>query len=410
MGETRYDIIDADQHILEPPHIWKEYVPKKYQEHAPKLVKDHEGGDAWDHGTGAPHPIGLVCTPGQRFEDFRWFGNTYDSIRPGCYEGKARLKDMDIDGVDAAIIYPPERTIFRWLGHPDPDVSLAGIEAYNSFAFDEFCAADRTRLFPMYKIPSLGIDTALKHVKKAVQKGARGVLLGSWPNGSEVITDEDDRFWAACVEHGLPVHIHILMGSREALIKERSGGQSVTSDLRARGGRARSVGIGLASGIFTPVPPQIGQLIFSGAFDRFPELKVVLVEVGVGWIPHFLEILDDRYWRNRNWAGIELKEVPSYYWRKNFLATFMHDFVGIRLRHDVGVQNMMWSSDYPHHGNDWPYSRRLIDDMMKGVDSAERYDMVAGNAARILHLDEPSVSKDGAQRASRVRRKVAAAR
>jgi hypothetical protein len=141
MRQTRYNIIDADTHILEPPHIWKEYVPKKYQEYAPKLVKDSAGGDAWDHGTGSPDPIGLVSTPGKQFEEFSWFGVTYDSIRPGCYDGKERVKDLDIDGVDASIIFPPERTIFRWLGQPDPKVSLAGIDAYNEFAFEEFAAA-----------------------------------------------------------------------------------------------------------------------------------------------------------------------------------------------------------------------------------------------------------------------------
>ena len=397
MGQNKYEIIDADQHILEPPHIWKEYLPKKYQKLAPKLVKDHEGGDAWDRGTGSADPIGLVSTPGKRFEDFAWFGVTYDSIRPGCYEGKGRAEDLTIDGVDASIVFPPERTIFRWLGQPDPDASLAGVDAYNSFAFDEFAAADRKRIFPMYQIPSLGVKTAVKYVKKAAQKGARGVLLGSWPNGGEMVSEEDDAFWAACVDNGLPVHIHIILDSRENLVKQHAVTQAVTAGLKSQAVRQRALAR-LASGVFTSTPPQIGQLVFNGTFDRFPELQIVLVEVGVGWIPHFLEIMDDRYWRNRGWVGLELKELPSYYWHQNFAATFMHDFTGVQLRHSVGVQNMMWSSDYPHHGNDWPYSRRLIDDMMSGVEASERYDIVAGNAARIYHLAQPAASKNGARR------------
>jgi predicted TIM-barrel fold metal-dependent hydrolase len=383
---SAYRIVDADTHILEPPDIWKKHLPAKYQKYAPKLRRDHEGGDAWDHGTGSLDPIGLVTTPGKRFEDFKWFGVKYSEARKACYNGPARIKDMDIEGVDAIVTFPPERTIFRWLGNPDPDVSLAGIDAYNEFAFDEFAAADRTRIFPMYQIPSLGLDTAVRYVKKASKAGARGVLLGTWPNGSDGITDEDDKFWAACVEHRLPVHVHIMLESRDALLKQQSGTQSATTGLQAIAARKRA--IASYAGVFTRVTPIVSQFAFSGVFDRFPELQVVFVEIGVGWIPHFLEMMDDRYWRNRNWVGFDIKQPPSYYWHSNMAATFMHDHSGIALRHAVGVNNMMWSTDNPHHGNDWPYARKIISEMMHTVDPVERHQLVAGNAMRIYRLDE----------------------
>ncbi len=390
-----YNIIDADTHILEPPNIWKKHLPAKYQQYAPKLRRDHDGGDAWDHGTGSLDPIGLVTTPGKRFEDFKWFGVKYSEARKACYNGAARIKDMDIEGVDAIVTFPPERTIFRWLGNPDPDVSLAGIDAYNEFAFDEFAAADRSRIFPMYQIPSLGIDTAVKYVKKAAQAKARGVLIGTWPNGSDGITDADDKFWAACVEHGLPVHVHIMLESRDALLKQQSGTQSATTGLQAIAARKRA--IASYAGVFTRVTPIISQFAFSGVFDRFPDLQVVFVEIGVGWIPHFLEMMDDRYWRNRTWVGFDIKRPPSYYWHSNMAATFMHDHSGIALRHAVGVNNMMWSTDNPHHGNDWPYARKIISEMMHTVDPVERHQMIAGNAARIYKLEGLTLSKNGKQ-------------
>ncbi|MCA1830032.1 MAG: hypothetical protein LC663_00750, partial [Actinobacteria bacterium] len=180
---TTYKIISADTHITEPPDIWENHLPKNLHEHAPKLVKDHEGGDAWLYaGSDNPDPIGLTTTPGKRFEDFRWHGVTYDSVRPGCFNGKARLEDMDIDGVDAEIIFPPQRTIGHWLGNPDDDLVRAGVDAYNSFAFDEF-AADPRRQFPMYQIPSTGIEDAVKYVGKAKEKGAKGVVISCWPSG-----------------------------------------------------------------------------------------------------------------------------------------------------------------------------------------------------------------------------------
>jgi len=134
------------------------------------------------------------------------------------------------------------------------------------------------------------------------------------------------------------------------------------------------------------VPDTISQFIFSGVFERFPALRVALIETGVGWIPHFLESMDDRYWRNRGWGGIELANPPSYYWYANMAASYVSDPVGIRLRHDVGVDNMMWSSDYPHHVNDWPYSRKLINLTLGGVQADERAKIIGDNAARIFEL------------------------
>jgi predicted TIM-barrel fold metal-dependent hydrolase len=153
--------------------------------------------------------------------------------------------------------------------------------------------------------------------------------------------------------------------------------------------------------VFTRVTPIISSFLFSGVFDRIPKLQLVFVEVGVGWIPHFLEMVDDRYWRNRNWVEFEIDQPPSTYWYSNCAATFMHDHSGITLRHSVGVGNMMWSSDNPHHGNDWPYARKLISEMMADVDPSERSQLVAGNAARIYGLDKikrPAAGANGAVR------------
>jgi len=136
------------------------------------------------------------------------------------------------------------------------------------------------------------------------------------------------------------------------------------------------------------VPPTLGNMIFQGVFDRFPDLKVILIETGVGWIPHFLEQLDDRYWRNRGWGEINIKEPPSYYWYKNFAATFIMDVIGLQIRHAVGVENMMWSTDYPHHGCDWPYSRKVINETFVGIDPTERQKILAGNAVRLWNLDK----------------------
>ncbi len=118
-------------------------MASKYQDQAPQLAKDRAGGDAWlIPGHANPDPIGLVATPGMPWDQFRWFGVTYEEARTGCYDGAARLDDMDADGVDAEILFPPQRTVGHFLGADDPDFVLAGVDAYNNFLFEQFCAPD----------------------------------------------------------------------------------------------------------------------------------------------------------------------------------------------------------------------------------------------------------------------------
>ncbi|GIU89725.1 MAG: amidohydrolase [Acidimicrobiia bacterium] len=386
---TDQRIVDADCHILEPPDIWSNWLPSKFQDKAPKLVKDPEGGDAWLTAVGGdPDPIGLVSTPGMPFDKFRWFGVTYEEARPGCYNGEARLADMDIDGVWAEILFPPQRTMSHFLGDDDDDFVLAGVEAYNNFLFEEFCAPDPKRLVGLAQIPSLGIDQSIDALRKAKARGAKGVLISNWPSGNDNLSRDDDPFWAAAVDEGLPVSIHINIISRRqrsASRKAAAAKGNVLYDMRSEATRAKAIG-GM-SHVFSMAANSITSMLFTGVFERFPELQVCWIETGVGWLPHFLECLDDRWWRNRKWGDLPLTEPPSFYWYRNNAASFITDRSGIALRHQAGVDNIMWSSDYPHHGNDWPYSRKVIEETMGGIPSDEKAKIVGGNAARIWKLD-----------------------
>src|SRR4051794_31827500 len=381
-------IVSADAHVLEPPHIWETWLPKQYHDKAPRLAKDHEGGDAWQFaGSPDPDPIGLVTTPGLPYDQFRWTGVTYEQARRGCYDGTARLADMDLDGVDVEILFPPQRTIGHFLGDDDDDFVRAGVDAYNDFLWDEFCAPDRSRLVGMAQMPSTGVDDMIETLRKAKARGFKGVVISCWPSAGDGISDADDPFWAAAAEEGMPVCIHINLTGREARQRARAVSRQSLYGRGAQPAKANAKAVGGLAGVFSTVPNTIGQLIFTGVFERFPDLQVPLIETGVGWIPHLLEQMDDRYWRNRSWGNIPITEPPSYYWFRNLSATFINDRNGIANRNAVGVDNMMWSTDYPHHGNDWPYSRKVINDAMADVSADDRHKILAGNAIRIFNLD-----------------------
>jgi predicted TIM-barrel fold metal-dependent hydrolase len=217
-----------------------------------------------------------------------------------------------------------------------------------------------------------------------------------WPSGGDSISDADDPFWQAAADERMPVCIHINLISRRARQKQRAAASKASAAGGAKGekgiygGKAAKANAKAVAGlgsVFSVVPSTIGQLIFTGVFERFPELHVSMIETGVGWIPHFLEQIDDRYWRNRSWGNIPLTQPPSYYWFKNMSATFISDRNGIENRYGAGVDNIMWSTDYPHHGNDWPYSRKTINDMMGDIPADEKAKICADNAVRIFNLE-----------------------
>ncbi|HME71071.1 MAG TPA: amidohydrolase family protein [Myxococcota bacterium] len=370
-----YRLIDADCHTLEPPHLWEHYLPAEFHDRAPKLVKDEEGGDAWSFGSGKPLMyIGLVATPGMRYEDIRWRGYTYDTIRKGCWDGKARLEDMNLDGVDAEFLYPSQRTMYHFMGNPDLDFHRAGVRAYNDWLAGEFCSNDPERLFGLAQIPNVGVDEAIREMQRCREKGFRGVILTAWPSGGDTLGLEDDRFFAAAQDLAMPISIHIRI--------VRPGRKS-TGALEGPGAIANMALAGM-----TLFPEVMSEIIVSGVHDRFPKLTFLGVETDVGWIPAALEQLDNFYWRNRAHTGIQIKRLPSEYFHDHWVCTFIHDRVGIRNRYDVGVRNMAWSTDYPHHGNDWPYSRKVVGEMFDGVPARERYEICAGNMVRAYALGQ----------------------
>jgi predicted TIM-barrel fold metal-dependent hydrolase len=369
-----YRLIDADCHTLEPPHLWETWLPRAFRDRAPRLVKDEEGGDAWSFGEGKPLMyIGLVATPGMRYEDIRWKGYTYDTIRKGCFDGRARLEDMDIDGVDAEFIYPSQRTMYAFMGNDDADFHIAGVRAYNDFMAEEFCAADPERLFFLAQMPNLGVKAMIAEAERCREQGARGVIISTWPSGKDDLCADDDEFFAAAQDMGMPVSIHINI-QRKRNPKIKLEGPAAIGTMALAGMMA--------------FPPILCELIMSGLFDRNPKLRIIGVETDVGWIPTVLEQLDNFYWRNRTHTGVRLGRLPSEYFHDNFVCTFITDRVGVVNRHSVGVRNMAWSTDYPHHGCDWPYSRKVASEQLQGVPADERHLICAGNMVRLYDLPQ----------------------
>jgi predicted TIM-barrel fold metal-dependent hydrolase len=376
-----YKIVSTDSHLEISPDRWRDYVDAEFREYTPRVVKLPNGGDAWlMPGKTDPVPLGLNFSAGRGFENLKISGLSYEEGLVGSGGPDQRLQEMDLDGIDAEILFPAvsgQRTLDT--GAIPGEAYYGIVRGYNDWLSD-FCKEDPDRLLGIALLPTSGLDDAIAEMRRvSLLPGIRAVILHRWPNGSGGPSPDDDRFWAATLEARMPLTAHVTFGS------------GVLEDRRM----PKQDGISLMN--FAPINAMMTkglpnayekmQLITEGIFDRFPALQFFFAEIAIGWIPYLMERSDDEYMRHRYWAGIEMEHEPSWYLKRNFHWGMWIDRVGLRNRDLIGVDHIQWSTDFPHVVTDWPNSRRQIEEEFADIPADERHKMICGNAVRYFHLD-----------------------
>ena len=293
-------------------------------------------------------------------------------MRPGAYDPKARLEDMDTDGVYAEVLYfgGPVTNLVK-----DPELRGFIVRRYNDWML-ELSKAAPTRLVGLAHIPLLDINEGMNELRRVAKLGLRGFHIDPFPDerGGKALWDPAyEPFWSLVEETGMPMSFHIV-GPRKANVRE-------TFMNPTPGIKETFIAIAPLS-----IVEVVSTLTFTGILERHPKLNYVLVECGIGWIPYFLERMDQTFNKHRFWTKSVIKEKPSHYWYRQGYATFITDLAGIAERHRAGIDNIMWSTDYPHSDSTWPKSREALAQHFDGVPPAERAKIAGGNAARLYHL------------------------
>ena len=379
-----YRIISADSHLQLAAERWTHHIPAKYRDQAPRTVRLPDGTDTTVindksfrfHG-------GLVGRP---YENRSPVGGRFENS-PGAGSPEQRLREQDVDGIDGEVLYTYVQGPSFYGGIGDLAAYKATIHAWNEFLAEEYCAVAPKRLIGMGLLPDTSVDEAISEMVYCARAGLKGVYLSKYPSGGEYPTPEDDRFWAAALDLDMPLTGHVEFASKTPVrrsyrydydLDEVAGGVDPFSKFTQYA--VRGAGNAL-------------QMIFTGVFDRFPELRFYFAETQVGWIPHFLDILDDQYDRTIHWAerlvGMKkLDRKPSEYISEHFSWGFMRNIAGVRVRDQIGVENMMWATDFPHAETDWPESQDVIEEIFVGVPEDELQKMLGGNAIAYFHLDQ----------------------
>jgi predicted TIM-barrel fold metal-dependent hydrolase len=382
-----YRFISADSHYESPPEHWTHRVAKQYRDRAPRRIKLANGKDALAL-EGRPLIYGGTSLFGGRAPEV--FDPTildYDNT-PGCGPVEQRLREQDQDGIDAEVLFALD---VRNSAIRDKAALIAVVQGFNDFFAEEYCAVDRDRLIGMAVLPNVGVAEDIAEMERCQRLGLKAAWLTTFPSGKGFPLAEDDRFWAAALDLGMPLVVHTgfpnKVGSRETSLfkypKEPEGEQRPPTDFVQRFARQAPHHSGSV---------EVSQLIVAGVFDRFPKLQIYWAENNVGWLPYFGEQIDKEYETNHFWAermlGLpKLKRKPSEYLKENAHWGFFEDRIGMKLRHEIGVDRIMWSTDFPHVVTRWPNSLKVLDSQMTAVPSDEKRKMAADNAIKFFHLD-----------------------
>jgi predicted TIM-barrel fold metal-dependent hydrolase len=382
-------VVDADSHMTERHDLFTSRAPKGYEERVPH-VERIDGEDMWViEGTsfGRAGSGGTVDHDGKKHPFFESQGGDWgiDDVHPAAWNAVARLKLMDEIGIDTQVLYPNSIGLGgQNLANNIHDRTLLRlcVEIYND-AMAEVQQESGNRLLPMPIMPAWDIEACVREAQRCGDLGFRGVNMTADPqdSGSPDLGDRAwDPFWETCGGLNLPVHFHIgasqtslayygttFWPSQDDYVKPAIGGAS----------------------LFQNNSRLLINSAYSGMFDRHPNLKMVSVESGIGWVPFMLEAMDYELEENAPKYFAKLQKLPSEYFRDNWWATFWFETGRGDLQHlvdAVGEDKIMFETDFPHPTCLHPSPVEMVREKMATLRPQSRRKIMGGNAADLYRL------------------------
>jgi predicted TIM-barrel fold metal-dependent hydrolase len=375
--EVRYTIISVDDHLVEPPDMFEGRLPAKYQALAPKVIETPQGHEVWEFDGQTYTQVGMNAVAGRRPESVKLEPFRFEDMRRGCWDIEARIRDMDINGVWASVNFPSMITGFCgrvFANASDKDLGFAVTQAWNDWLFEEWYSPHPDRIIP------LGITWLADPVKGAEEvrrNAARGFTSVTLPERPQHIGYPSlfSGYWdpivEACADTGTVISLHV--GS--------SGGYDSPADAPKLELGATMFGqLSLAA---------CAEWLWSGYPGRFPDLKIAMSEGGIGWVAMLLDRLDNIVDRSGYGKTYPSDLRPSEVLKRNFWFCTIDDPSTIDTRHRIGVENILFETDYPHGDGTWPDTQLLVEKVWGHLPDAEVRAMLCENAAALYRHPLP---------------------
>jgi predicted TIM-barrel fold metal-dependent hydrolase len=374
-------LLDADSHVSEPLNLWQERLPAKYRDKAPRMLKEHEGkpGAWWLIEEGRePHNVILGFGANKTLEELQQFlkGFSYAGAHRGGWDPAQRVKDMDQDGVTGDVLYTTLGFRMFWIR--DAGFQRACFQVYNDW-LAEFCSYSPKRLKGLGLISLYDPKRGAEDLEECAKKGlAGGLIWASPPDELPFYSEVYNSFWKAAQELRMPLSLHEFAGFERIYWESTAEKRTVANAVASH-----------------EVETTFATFILSGILERFPRLRIISAELNCGWLAYFLHRMDRAF----DSRGVRLQGSPfptkltmrpSEYFRRQLYATFIDDPYGLAHRHEIGVDNLLWSSDFPHSATFWPHSREKIAEDFQGIGEEDKRKILCENVAKLYGFEVDS--------------------
>jgi predicted TIM-barrel fold metal-dependent hydrolase len=381
-GPVRIPLVSVDDHFVEPGDIFASRLAGRRADEAPRVI-EQDGVEYWNfEGNLESNRTIQTSAVGRPQEEWTREPVRFDEMRPGSFDARARLADMDLAGVAASLCFPSAMFGFagqRFYRMRDQLLGLDCMRAYNDWVIEEWTATDPARFIPQQVTWLPDPVLAAQEIRHNAARGFKAVAFSENPEAigfPSVHTRHWDPFFAACEETGTVINLHVGSSSRVAQPSSDSPGD-VSAVLFPMNGMLASV-----DWLYARVPV------------RFPALRLALSEAGVSWVPTVLERLR-RSQRmldaSLTWKGVD--ELPEEVFRRAFWFTSIEDHCGIRERHEIGIDRIMLEVDYPHQDSSWPFTQKIVETEIGHLPADEQRALAYENACSLYRHPLSAVEK-----------------
>jgi predicted TIM-barrel fold metal-dependent hydrolase len=376
--EVKYTVISVDDHVVEPAHTFEGRIPKHLADKAPRIIETPQGHEVWEFEGQTFTQVGMNAVAGRRKETVKLEPFRFEHMRPGCYDIGPRVKDMDLSGVWASVNFPSQITGFCgrvFFNAQDRELGMACIKAWNDWLFEEWHEPYPERIVPLGITFLSDPELAVAEIRRCGERGFTAMTFPERPHmiGLPSLWDRDhwDPIMQAMVDTDMAICLHV--GS-SGLNQAPPGAPSLQ----------------LGATLFSAVSLNAcAEWVWSGYGLRMPKLKIVMSEGGIGWVAMLLDRLDNII--DRSGYGLGWDERPADVLKRNFWFCTIDDPSTIDTRHRIGVENIMFETDYPHGDGTWPDTQLVLEKAWGHIPPAELRAMCSENAARVFRHPLPAV-------------------